>query len=132
MNKCDFVGRFTKDPELKYIPNGETAVLNFTLAVDRKFKKEGQPTADFLNFVAFGKPAEILSKYCEKGNQLAVTSRVQTRNWENTEGKKQYVTEFVVEEFTFISGNKSNTNENKNNKPTSSAQEFNLDDDIPF
>lgn len=123
MNKCDFVGRFTKDPELKYMPNGETAVVNFTLAVDRKFKKEGQPTADFLNFVAFGKPAEILTKYCQKGSQLAVTSRVQTRNYENTEGKKQYVTEFVVEEFTFIGGK---TSSNGGNKETSSDDDFEL------
>jgi len=92
MNKAMFLGRFTKDVELKYVGADNTAIANFTLAVDRKVKKEGQPTADFLNFVAFSKTAETLAKYCTKGSMIAVVSRVQTRNWDDTEGKKHYTT----------------------------------------
>lgn len=128
MNSCNFLGRFTKDLDLKYVGNENTAILNFTLAVDRKFKKEGQPTADFLNFVAIGKPAEILTKYCTKGSMIAVTSRVQTRNWDDKDGNKHYTTEFVVEQFSFAGGNKSNGD----SKQTSSENDdFNLDD-LPF
>lgn len=124
MNKCLFLGRFTKDVELKYAGSENTAIANFTLAIDRKFKKDGQPTADFLNFVALGKTAETIGKYCSKGSLITVVSRVQTRNWDDTEGKKHYVTEFVVEEFKFAGGSKSNTD----SKSTSSNddEEFEL------
>lgn len=123
MNKCNFLGRFTKDVEVKYVGGENTAVANFTLAVDRKFKKEGQPTADFLNFVALGKPAETIGKYCAKGSMIAVTSRVQTRNWDDKEGNKHYTTEFVVEEFSFAGGNKAN---GENKATSSDDEEFEL------
>lgn len=113
MNKCIFLGRLTKDIETKIVGDKETTITNFTLAVNRKFKKDGQPTADFLNFVAMGKPAEILAKFCEKGSQIAVTSRVQNRSWEDKEGVKRYVTEFVVEEFDFAGGGGKSTNNNQ-------------------
>jgi single-strand DNA-binding protein len=99
MNVCTFLGRLTKDVEVKTV--GETEIANFTLAVDRKFKKEGQPTADFLNFVAFGKTAEVISEHCKKGSQIAVVSRVQTRTWDDKDGNKRYITEFLVESFSF-------------------------------
>lgn len=118
MNKCIFLGRLTSDPELKYAPSG-TPIANFTLAVNRKFQKEDQPSADFLPHVVIGKLAEVINKYCQKGSQVAVSSRVQTRNWEDKDGKKHYVTEFVVEDFSFA-GSK---NTNSNNKPTSSDDE---------
>lgn len=119
MNKAIFLGRFTKDPDVKTVGGDNTTIANFTLAVDRKFKKEGQPTADFLNFVAIGKPGEIISKYCTKGSMISVVSRVQTRSWEDSEGKKHFTTEFVVEEFSFAGGNK-----NENSKPASSDDNF--------
>lgn len=124
MNKCLFLGRLTKDVEIRYAGSDNTAFGNFTLAVDRKFKKDGQPSVDFLNFVAIGKNAEIISKYCSKGSMIAVTSRVQTRTWDDTEGKKHYATEFVVEEFSFAGGN-SKANENTSNSN-------NNDDDEDF
>ena len=123
MNKCIFLGRLTKDVEVKYISNGDTAIANFTLAVDRKFKKDGQPTADFLSFVAIGKVAEIIGKYCGKGSMIAVTSRVQTRTWEDKEGSKHYTTEFVVEEFSFAGGNKT---DNKSNASDDDDDDFKL------
>lgn len=109
MNNCCFLGRLTRDVELKYTSN-ETAIANFTLAVDRSFKKEGQPTADFLPHVAIGKLAEVIAKYCSKGSQIAVTSRCQTRNYDDADGNKKYVTEFIIEKFNFA-GNKNNTNQ---------------------
>lgn len=118
MNVCTFLGRLTKDVEIKTV--GETEIANFTLAVDRRFKKEGQPTADFLNFVAFGKTAEVISKYCEKGSQIAVVARVQTRTWDDKDGNKRYITEFVVDGFSFAGGKPNN------NKETSSDQDFDL------
>lgn len=119
MNKCIFLGRFTKDPEVRRVGDKAMAITNFTLAVDRKFKKEGQPTADFLNFVAMDKTAEIIERYCTKGSMISVVSRVQTRSWDGTDGKKHFATEFVVEEFSFAGGNKS-----ENKKPASQDEEF--------
>lgn len=130
MNNCNHLGRFTRDLELKHVGAENTAILNFTLAVDRKFKKEGQPTADFLNYVAIGKPAEILAKYCTKGSMIAVTSRAQTRNWDDKDGNKHYATEFVVEQFSFAGGNKSN---GENKQTSSDSDNFSLDElDLPF
>jgi single-strand DNA-binding protein len=127
MNKCIFIGRLTKDPEISYSTN-QTAIAKFTLAVNRKFKQEGQPTADFLNFVAFGKTAEFIGKYFEKGSGMGVTSRVQNRNWDDQEGKKHYATDFVVEEVDFA-GSKGNSNPHDNlDVPPAD----NSDDDLPF
>lgn len=130
MNNCNFLGRITKDIEVKTVGAKDTSVANFTLAVNRKFKKEGEPDADFLNFVAIGKTAEIMGQYCEKGNQIAVTSRVQTRNWKDKEGKTVYVTEFVVDSFDFVGSKNSNSAEKPATKEK--ADDFNLDEDIPF
>lgn len=122
MNKCIFLGRFTKDVELKYVGDDNTPVVNFTLAVDRKYKKEGQPTADFLNFVALGKTAEVIGKYCGKGSMIAPACRVQTRTWEDADNNKHYVTEFMVEEFSFAGGKPSGGE----SKPSSDDEEFEL------
>jgi single-strand DNA-binding protein len=127
MNKCIFIGRLTKDPEISYSTN-QVAIAKFTLAVNRKFKQEGQPTADFLNFVAFGKTAEFIGKYFEKGSGMGVTSRVQNRNWDDQEGKKHYATDFVVEEVDFA-GNKGNStpHDNLDVPPADDSS-----DDLPF
>jgi single-strand DNA-binding protein len=90
------------------------------MSFEMSIEKDGQPTADFLNFVAMGKPAEIIEKYCEKGSQLGIVSRVQTRNWEDKDGNKHYTTEFLVEDFTFIGGNK---NSSGSKRETSSEDE---------
>lgn len=130
MNKCSFLGRITKDIEVKTVGAKDTSIANFTLAVNRKFKKDGEPDADFLNFIAIGKPAEIMGQYCEKGSQIAVTSRVQTRNWDDKEGVKHYVTEFIVEEFDFVGSKNSNSTAKPNKKEE--VSDFNLDEEIPF
>ena len=101
MNKCIFIGRLTKDPEIRYT-HGENpmAVANYTLAIDRRFKREGDPSADFPNFVAYGTAAEFAEKYFKKGTKIAVTARFQTRSYKN-DGKTVYVKEFIVEEQEF-------------------------------
>lgn len=102
MNKCIFMGRLTRDPEIRYTQSEKpVAVVNYTLAVDRRYKREGEPSADFINFVAYGTAAEFAEKYFKKGTKLLVTARCQTRTYTNNEGKKVYVTEFIVEDQEF-------------------------------
>lgn len=89
----------TKDVETRYA--GETAVARYSLAVDRKFKREGEQTADFINCVAFGKAGEFAEKYFRKGMKVAVTGRIQTGSYDNKEGQKVYTTDVVIEEQEF-------------------------------
>lgn len=102
MNNTTLIGRMTKEAELKFIGNG-TATASFTLAVDRGFKNaNGEKETDFINCVVWRKQAEALANYTKKGSKLAVRGRIQVRNYDNSEGKKVYITEVVVEEFTFL------------------------------
>lgn len=102
MNKCIFLGRLTRDPEIRYTTGAQPIlVANYTLAVDKRFKREGEPAADFLNFVAYAKLAEFAERFLKKGTKIVVTARVQTRNYTNKDGQKVYVTEFVVEDQEF-------------------------------
>jgi single-strand DNA-binding protein len=132
MNNVCLVGRLTKDVELRYTANTQTAVGNFTLAVDRRFKKEGQPEADFLPIIAWGKTGEFCSKYFKKGMRVFVTGSIQTRSWDDNEGKKHYATEIIADSVGFADGakndggNTSNTGNSGNFKP---AEE---EDDLPF
>ena len=109
MNKVELIGRLTKDPEVRYTQSSNTQVSNFTLAVSRRFVKEGEERqADFINIVAWGKTAEFCSKYFKKGQQVAVVGRVQTRTWDDDQGQKHYVTEVVAEEAYFADSKKEN------------------------
>lgn len=102
MNKVILIGRLTRDPEVKY-SQGEnaTAVARYSLAVDRRFKREGEANADFIPCVAFGKPAEFAEKYLRQGMKIAVTGRIQTGSYTNKDGVKVYTTDVVVEEHEF-------------------------------
>ena len=102
MNKWIGIGRATRDPEVRYT-NGDKpmCIARYTLAVDRRFKREGQDTTDFIPCVAFGKPAEFVEKYVKKGTKLAVSGRIQTGSYTNRNGQKVYTTEIVVEEQEF-------------------------------
>lgn len=102
MNKTVLVGRLTKDPELKFTAGAGTAVATFTMAVDRTFKKDGQPDADFIPIVVWGKAAESVSKYTAKGKLIAVAGRIQTRNYEHKDKGTVYITEVVSEEVKFL------------------------------
>ena len=112
MNCVNLIGRLTKDPDIKYTQTNNTAIANFTLAVNRRFTKEGQPTADFINIVAWGKTGEFCSKYFQKGMQVAIQGRIQTRNWKDDQGQKHYATEVIAEQC-FFADSKRETQEPK-------------------
>ena len=101
LNKVLLMGRLTRDPEVRYTSNNNTLVCSFSIAVNRRFKAEGQPDADFINIVAWSKTGEFCSKYFTKGQQVAVCGRIQTRNYDDKDGKKVYVTEIIAEEAYF-------------------------------
>ena len=96
------MGRLTADPEVRY-SQGEnpTAVAKYTLAVDRRFKRDGEPTADFIRCVVFGKPAEFTEKYFRKGTKICISGRIQTGSYTNRDGQKIYTTDVIVEEQDF-------------------------------
>ena len=102
MNKVILMGRLTRDPEIRY-SQGENslAIARYTLAVDRRFKRDGEPTADFINCVAFGRQAEHVERYYRQGLKVVVSGRIQTGSYTNKEGIKVYTTEVVVEEQEF-------------------------------
>lgn len=102
MNKAILMGRLTREPEVRY-STGEnaTAVARYTLAVDRKYKQEGQQNADFIQCIVFGKSAEFAEKYFRKGMKIAITGRIQTGSYTNKEGQKVYTTDVVIEEQEF-------------------------------
>ncbi len=110
MNKVVLMGRLTKDPDIRYAA-GDTslAIARYTLAVDRRTsRKEGEPTADFISIVAFGKSAEFAEKYLHKGIKIAVSGRIQTGSYTNREGVKVYTTEVVVDDQEFAESKDAN------------------------
>lgn len=108
INNTVLVGRLTKDPDLRYTANG-AAVASFSLAVNRNFTNQsGEREADFINCVIWKKPAETLANYARKGTLIGVTGRIQTRKYENQEGKRVYVTEVVAENFQLLEGRGAN------------------------
>lgn len=100
MNKTILMGRITKDLELRQTASG-VPVTSFTIAVNRRFAKEGQQQADFINCVAWRQQAEFITKYFNKGSMIAVIGSLQSRSWDGQDGKKQYVTEVLVDEVYF-------------------------------
>lgn len=152
MNKAILLGRLTRDPELRYTQKG-TPVASFTLAVNKRFKgKNDESDADFIPIVVWGNVGENTAKYMQKGSQVAVSGRIQVRNYQANDGTKRYVTEVVADEVTFLSGggnsgnssnsrqdNTNNYNSNRNDK----SQDYGVplddfhpieddDDDLPF
>ena len=131
------IGRLVKDPEIRYSQGANTTcVARYTLAVDRKFKQEGQPTADFINCIAFGKLGEFAEKYLHKGTKIAVTGRIQTGSYKNKDGNTVYTTDVVVEEQEFC---ESKSQSNSQPQPAQSNDNSwmsipdNLDDSsLPF
>lgn len=102
MNKVILMGRLTRDPEVRYSAgDNSTAVARYTLAVNRRFKRDNEPTADFIPCVAFGKATEFAEKWFRQGMQVTISGRIQTGSYTNREGKKVYTTEVVLEEQEF-------------------------------
>ena len=117
MNRVILIGRLTKDPETRYSNSSEaTSVSHYTLAVDRRFKREGEQNADFINCVTFGKGADFADKYLRKGTKIAVVGRIQTGSYTNRDGQRVYTTDVVVEEHEFVESKGSNAN-NAQSKP---------------
>ena len=139
MNKVIFMGRLTKDPEVRYSQSGEPmAIARYTLAVNKRFKKQGEADADFIPCVAFGKQGEFAEKYLAKGRQIAVVGRLQVRNWEDNEGKKRVTTEVVVEEHYFAESKSDKSDKPQSKKQDSDTEGFYPiddsveDEDLPF
>lgn len=150
MNKVILMGRLTKDPEVRYSQSAEpVAVARYTLAVNRKFKRDGEPDADFINCVAFGKNGEFAEKYYKKGQMVSVVGKLQVRSWEDQSGQKHWSTEVVIEEQYFAESKNSSeshrntsADENKSkaiepNTPPSAEGFYPIDkgiedEDLPF
>ena len=108
MNKVILMGRLTRDPEVRYSAGESgTAIARYTLAVDRRFKRDGEATADFISCVCFGRTAEFAEKYFRQGLKIIVSGRIQTGSYTNRDGQKVYTTEVVVEEQEFAEGKNS-------------------------
>lgn len=102
LNKVTLVGRLTKDPEIRYTADNQTPIAKFTIAVDRTFKRDNQPSADFIPIIVFGKSAENCGKFIKKGRLVAVSGRLQTRSWDDQDGKRHYATEVIADEVDFL------------------------------
>ena len=137
MNKVILMGRLTKDPEVKYVQGANMfTVAKYTLAVNRRFKRDNEPSADFIICIAFGKNGEFAEKYLKKGKPIAISGRIQTEQWEDKDKNKRYSTNVIVEEHYFC-GSKDNTVTTSVN--TSADTMFYqteagdvVDDDFPF
>jgi single-strand DNA-binding protein len=140
MNKVILMGRLTKDPEVRYTQTNNTLIASFTVAVNRRFVKQGEERqADFVNIVAWNKTGEFCSKYFKKGQQVGVIGRIQTRNWEDDNKVKHYVTEVVAEEAYFADSKRDGEGgaqsfENTFGTNVSESSEFSVspEDELPF
>lgn len=119
MNKVVLIGRLVRDPEVRY-SQGEnsSAVARFTLAVDRRFKRDGEATADFISCVAFSKQAEFTEKYLRQGTKIAIAGRIQTGQYTDRNGNKVYTTDIVVEEQEFAESKASQGTAEQQPKPS--------------
>ncbi len=138
MNKAFLIGRLTRDPELRY-SSSNAAIVNFSIAIDRQYtNNQGQRETDFINIVAFQKQAENIKKYVGKGSLVAVDGRIQTRNYEDKDGKRVYVTEVVADRVQFLDSRNSGNNIESGNDvspadfqtESSTAKETNVSDDV--
>ena len=122
MNKVVLIGRLTRDPELRYTSGNNSAVCNFTIAVDRSFQgQNGEREADFIPVVVWNKQAENVKNYLTKGSQVAVEGRIQVRNYDDQNGQKRYVTEVIANSVEFL-GSKNSNNANQSSNSSSSSE----------
>lgn len=133
MNNVQLVGKLVRDPEVRYSANGK-AVARFTVACSRRFKTEGQPDADFISCLSFGKTAEFVEKYFSKGKWIGLTGSINTGSYEK-DGKKVYTTDVLVDNVEFVGGKSSeDKNEKKANEELNVPEGFTVlnDDEMPF
>jgi single-strand DNA-binding protein len=137
MNKVLLMGRLTRDPDVRYT-QGETpmAIARYTLAVDRRTKKDGEATADFISCVAFGRSGEFAEKYLKKGTKIAVEGRIQTGSYTNKDGVKVYTTDVIVEGHEFAESKKDGETKTEGQQETAGGDDFmNIPDgidELPF
>ncbi len=127
MNKVILVGRLTKDPELSATQN--SSYVRFNVAVDRRFKRDGDDTADFPSCIAWGKTAEFIDKYFHKGMKIGLTGRIQTGSYTNRDGQKVYTTDVVAEEVEFVESKNASSGSNGGSGGSRSAPPPVTDDD---
>ena len=143
MNKVILMGRLTRDPEVRYgTGENSTAVARYTIAVDRRFKRDGDQSADFIGCVTFGRNAEFAEKYLRQGTKIVLTGRIQTGSYTNRDGQKVYTTDIVVEEQEFAESKAAAGNNGQNNysRPASNPTDADgfmnipncIDDELPF
>jgi single-strand DNA-binding protein len=151
MNKVILMGRLTRDPEVRYSQGtnsrGEsTAIAKYSLAVDRRFKREGEPDADFFNCTAFGRQAEFAERYLKQGTKILVTGRIQNDNYTNRDGQKVYSVQIMVDEQEFAESKSTGGSDTKNGgyqRPSSQGQDApagdgfmnvpdGIDEELPF
>lgn len=141
INSVNLTGRLTRDPDVRYTDSG-TSIARFTLAVDRRFKTDGGPTADFLSCIAFGRTAEFIEKYFRLGMKMELTGRIQTGSYTNKDGVKVYTTDIVAEQVGFGESKKSSQEHDDsqgiggNNGPADDYGFMNVpdgvDEELPF
>ncbi len=149
MNKVILMGRLTRDPEVRYSQNGnQMAIARFSIAVDRRFKRDGEPDADFFNCTAFGKQAEFVERYLHKGTKILTSGRIQNDNYTNKDGQMVYSVRVMVDEIEFAEsknaagGDQGGYNNNYNNNynrpaPSGAGDGFmnipdGIDEELPF
>lgn len=137
MNKVILIGRLVRDPEIRYTQGENSmAVARFTLAVDRRFKRDNQPTADFISCICFRKTAEFVEKYCKKGTKLAVDGSWQTGSYTNKDGNKVYTNDCLVDNCEFAES-KATAEQNQKNDDNTGNDDFmnipdGIEDGLPF
>ena len=143
MNKVILMGRLTRDPEVRYgTGENSTAVARYTIAVDRRFKRDGEQSADFISCVTFGRNAEFAEKYLRQGTKIVLAGRIQTGSYTNRDGQKVYTTDIVVEEQEFAESKAAtagNGGQNNYSRPAAAADAEGfmnipdgIDDELPF
>lgn len=136
MNKAIMIGRLTRDPDIRYTQGeNQTAIARFSLAVDRRWKREGEPDADFFNCTAFGRQAEFVEKYLKQGTKIAITGRVQNDNYTDRNGQKVYSVQIIVEEMEFAESK--NAEAGQQERPSYTGDGFmaipeGTEDELPF
>lgn len=133
MNNVSLVGRLTKDPEMRYTAGENSiAVAKGSIAVDRKFKRDGEQTADFINYLAFGKTAEFIEKYFFKGMRMGLNGHIQTGSYTNKDGVKVYTTDVIADNVEFVESKQNNSAPagNKNNNAVGTDDFMNIPDGI--
>lgn len=134
INNIVLTGRLTRNLDLKYSQSG-TAMIKTNLAVNRRFKREGEPDADFINIIVFGKSAEALAEFARKGSLIGVEGRLQTGSYEKEDGTRVYTADVVVNNFTFLGSNGSSRQDSSepSQDPFGGGKEVDIaDDDLPF